>query len=115
MKTIPLEEALKLASKRPLHASKDTIHEKTGIAISQCFQRGTETPDPNVNAALLAHFYNHGPELVDALARLVNEAAEANRLQHAGIEVPPEVWSDLYQSEQAARSLLSKASTVQMP
>lgn len=107
MKTMPLEEALKLASKRPLHASKDTIHEKTGIAISQCFQRGTETPDPNVNAALLAHFYNHGPELVQTVANL--ERALSALLAILGQK--PEI----NQTVAEARSLLAKASTVQMP
>lgn len=127
MKTIPLEEALKLATKGPLvplclpigYPAIVTECErwvaKTDCSLGSGGVWVSNESTASANAALLAHFYNHGPELVQALARLVNEAAEANRLQHAGLEVSPEVWSDLYQSEQAARSLLSKASTVQMP
>lgn len=121
MKTIPLEDALKLASPAPLsfvgsarlgfslHATmpdggqSDSIAEVKSIALDS-----TKT-----NAALLAHFYNHGPELVKMLRSVLVSLDNQPFAQHpfpgaGGIANGSPFHEQL-------QELLAKASTVQMP
>jgi hypothetical protein len=113
MKTIPLEKALKLATKGPLVPSSDPRRYPAVIAESGTWVAKTDcsinsrdwTPSEPVaeaNAALLAHFYNHGPELVRVLDDLV-----AAQIDPTGIKAA-KVCKE-------AATLLAKASTVQMP
>jgi hypothetical protein len=43
-----------------------------------------------------------------ALLRLSVCCGEANALQHAGLEVPPSVWAEMYQADQHARAVLAE-------
>jgi hypothetical protein len=43
-----------------------------------------------------------------ALSRLSVCCGEANALQHAGLEVPPDVWAEMYQADQHARAILER-------
>lgn len=71
MKTLTLEQAIAQATKGPLHCAATgdghIVTDDTGICIAVCWNRGTETPHPDINAALLAHSYNHIGPLVEAL------------------------------------------------
>lgn len=103
MKTIPLEEALELATKGPL--SSGTLSEYHMIYTSDIalhVARCVGLPNAESNAALLAHFYNHGPELFRALDDLL-----AAQIDPMGIKAA--------HARARACSILDKASTVQMP
>jgi hypothetical protein len=63
--------------------------------------------DPHAEAALLAHFYRHGPELVQAVKDLI----QSNEALHAALKVDHSINLTL---SDATRPL-AKASTVQMP
>jgi hypothetical protein len=118
MKTMPLEEVLRLATKGPLIPSSDPARYPAIIAESGTWVAKTDCsinspswavdePVTEANAALLAHFYNHGPELVRAVADLIN----ANEALHATLKMDSRDNLTLLE----ARILLAKASTVQMP
>lgn len=103
MKTMPLEEALKKCAPAPLVP----VMKPCPMIRSTEHWTVVSTPDcqanDNVNIALLAHFYNLGPELVGMLEEL-RDSIESNQ--------GPLVRNDL---ADRATALLSKASTVQMP
>jgi hypothetical protein len=95
MKTITLEKALKLATPGPLTSQREDILGGDGM-----FLGSTRGKNYAANAALLAHFYNLGPELV----AVVSEMLDRNKTL-------PQRYVTLKQ----ARAILTKASTVQMP
>jgi hypothetical protein len=47
-----------------------------------------------------------GPALFDLLKMLADAADTVNNLQHAGAPIPAEVWAELYEATQAARTAL---------
>ena len=74
-----------------------------------CYAPNTRTLDvPNM--ALLAHFYNHGPELVETLKRLLNNTPDAGF-----VKTTPQFLTAYTSALDQARAVLSEASTVQMP
>lgn len=111
MKTISLEEALKIATKGPLevlpeYGNKIADQNEELLAIvenpsTSMFNR----PKWEMNAALLAHAYNLLPELVEALKRLQNHTVW--RMTGEGTGDPDII--DL------VPGLLTKANTVQLP
>lgn len=56
----------------------------------------------------LGPLFAAAPELADTLRDLCVAAGEANALQHAGLDVPPAVWSKMYLANNAARAVLAK-------
>ena len=48
-------------------------------------------------------------ELIAALEELAHRAARVNEVNHAGREVPPLAWADLYQATNEARAVLAAA------
>lgn len=61
------------------------------------------------DAMLSVRSVNALPALVEALERLERTASEINARQHAGFDIEPALWSDLFQECQAARSALASA------
>lgn len=124
MKTMPLEEALKLAVPGPrtakfphcTRAGGDEFRLFPHIEVPSMFgepgrlivnQGGYEIPTHDAHAALLAHFYNHGPELVQA----VKDLSLCVEVMYSVQRLDPN--TNLTLSD--AKRLLAKASTVQMP
>ena len=52
---------------------------------------------------------NSHDELLEALNRLTIAAGEADALQHAGLKVPPKVWSEIYDANIKARAAIANA------
>jgi hypothetical protein len=63
--------------------------------------------EARANAALIAS----APELFETLKALAVAAGEADALQHAGLTVPAEVWSNIYKANIAARAAIAQAET----
>lgn len=61
------------------------------------------------NARRLAHCWNCHDELVEALTDLESIAGLINGRQHAGCDIRPDDWSELYHQCQQARATLAKA------
>lgn len=51
--------------------------------------------------------------MLEALDRLTVACGEADALQHAGLNVPPKVWSEIYQANMEARAAIAQARKVQ--
>lgn len=149
MKTIPLEEALKLAVPGPrtakfphcTRAGGDEFRLFPHIEVPSMFgepgrlivnQGGYEIPTHDAHAALLAHFYNHGPELVRALESCLAERSKIAHIRARAILGDGEWTHNFYGPEEMEKliwrvfamgspvtdkihALLVKASTVQMP
>lgn len=47
------------------------LKDENGITIVRCLQRGSETPHPEANAALIAHALKILPEVVTALETIL--------------------------------------------
>lgn len=133
MKTIPLSEALKLAApgqltarfpiaKKPNgeefrlypHLETPSIFDTPGEIVVN--QGGYEMETHDAHAALLAHFYNLGPELVTKLARI--DSAMSPIDSKLG-EFPDCPMADELEAAlnclAGLKDLLSRASTVQIP
>jgi ribosomal protein S16 len=79
MRTISLNEALELATKGPLKAEAYREGYMTEgpdytTTYSPCDME--DKPEMAVTNALLAHWYNMGPELVEAVQELLNHSCE---------------------------------------
>lgn len=131
MKTMPLEEALKLKTPEilePVYPFRTgdpkgfpvikTIM-GTWIAKTDCqinTDRWISRPqEADANAALLAHFYNHGPELVEALRACLGMLNNTHYADHHPQCPHPDSPCLCVDELAGFRSLLAKASTVQMP
>jgi hypothetical protein len=71
-----LEELREKATPGPWHQAGRCLTQDTGITIVDCLSRGTETPSPESNAALIMDAVNAIPALSALLAegkRLVEE------------------------------------------
>ncbi len=59
------------------------------------------------NAALIVRAVNHAGKLAEALRDLSRLVHQNNALQHAGLGVSPEAWSEMYQATNDARAALA--------
>lgn len=123
MKTVPLSEVLKQCTKGPIepvylfrsdprgYPALKTLVGGRWIAKTDCSINTDnwvyKEDEATANAALLAHFYNLGPELVCVLTDLVR----ANEALLVALKQNPEDNLTLI----GARGLLSHANSVQIP
>ena len=49
------------------------------------------------------------PELLSSLKELTKLASSMNAIQHAGLEVDPDLWSELNQATNKAKAIIAKA------
>lgn len=102
----------------PLEVSTETIainesdNAKTIHESPRSFIDKTEAISIRAHAALLAHFYNHGPELVEALSNAL-EMLKA----WPESSIPPGSLKEavVLETRSKVASILSKVSTVQLP
>jgi hypothetical protein len=94
----------------PWHSSGDTIHEEHGICIAKCYMRGTETPSPQANAALIVERVNGWTALAESERRLAETLKELERVativHQCGAQTGPQ-WSTLAVALLKARSELA--------
>ncbi len=64
-------------------------------------------PEAEANAALIVRAVNHADKLAERLRELSRLVHQNNALQHAGIEVSPEAWGEMYQATSEAKAALS--------
>lgn len=108
MKTLTLDEALKNAPPKIRFSPDAKSLETSGgsVTIAQMNPCGSLTTEENeVNAALLAHAYNHMREMRDALEEMIEEC-ERNYTRGS------------YNQRQAidkSRAILAQANTVTLP
>ena len=106
MKTIPLAEAIQKATKGPVKAFHNGFYHDVVCGESQydpCVAsvwaaNGSES----ANAALLAHWFNHGPELVKALREQLEAEQKADK-QWIGLNMNDPNQKRAYEIIQAAR------------
>jgi len=67
--------------------------------------RGESEQECSANARLIAA----APELLGELQSLTSLAEALNNRQHAGLEVTPAMWSELYSLTNSARTAIAKA------
>ena len=57
----------------------------------------------------IANLIAAAPDLLEALLQLSRIASAINTAQHAGVEICPELWSDLYSLTNKAKQAIDKA------
>ncbi len=104
MRTVPLEEALSLSSKGPLKQIGGYIHASDGKTVADIrYMSGREIGE--MDTAVLAHCFNHFPEVVEALKDAVDCIAEweAEHAQGAGF------------AHRRGKEIIAKATNVNLP
>lgn len=87
----------------------------TGYHGAEIYANGTIARIPDdmrnweANAAFIVKACNCHDELIEALKTLSNQADSMNNRQHAGLELMPGDWSELFRFCNIARETLQKA------
>lgn len=68
-----------------------------------------QTPWGKKRWSTIREAFEQRDEMLNALRRLSLASSEANALQHAGLDVPPKVWAEIYNADLDARAIIAKA------
>lgn len=106
MKTITLQQAIERATKGPFHVNRNPGYGEIVLNGSEIIFRVSRAivTEASPTAALLTHFFNHGPELVKALQGMF-KVHDGN----AGLSGAEQI-----EILQSARALLSRVEKVEV-